>query len=128
LRSFPNRTAFLGDREGRRSSEDKQGSIAKGPALLTLMCIQAGLSYHLTCEILWAVEGSFVSYKGIEGGFELLCISGVGSAEELGILACPCQRPVERAARGGHQKAITPSSLLGVSLGTQRKSYDFGRC
>ena len=28
----------------------------------------------------------FVSYKGIEGGFEELWTSGVGSAEELGIV------------------------------------------
>ena len=34
----------------------------------------------------WAVDGSFVSYKGIEGGYEELWISGVGSAEEPGIV------------------------------------------
>jgi hypothetical protein len=36
------------------------------------MRVQAHLSRHLTCEILWAVDGSFVGYKGIEGGFEEL--------------------------------------------------------
>ena len=34
----------------------------------------------------WAVDGSFVSYNGIQGGFEELWRSGAGSAEEPGIL------------------------------------------
>jgi hypothetical protein len=34
----------------------------------------------------WAVDGSFVSYKGIQGGFEELWISETGSAEEPAIL------------------------------------------
>jgi hypothetical protein len=113
LRSFPNRTAFLGDREGRRSSEDKQGSIAKGPALLTLMCIQAGLSCHLTCEVLWAVEGSFVSYKGIEGGFEELSISGAGLEEEQKILQRSSQGCVERL-RGLEDPKLSLSTPTGV--------------
>jgi hypothetical protein len=28
----------------------------------------------------WAVDGSFVSYKGIQGGFEELWMSGTGLA------------------------------------------------
>jgi hypothetical protein len=41
----------------------------------------------------WAVDGSFVSYKDIEGGFEELWMSGAGSTEEPGI--------VQRHAQGG---------------------------
>ena len=35
----------------------------------------------------WAVDGSFVSYKGIQGGFEELWTSGAGSAEEPGFFS-----------------------------------------
>jgi len=46
------------------------------------------LSYLLGAR---AVDGSFFSYKGIEGGFEELWVSGAGSAEESGILQRPGQ-------------------------------------
>ena len=42
-----------------------------------------------------ALDGSFVGYKGIQGGFEQLWMSGGGSAEELGILHLPGQGCVE---------------------------------
>src|SRR3712207_3752599 len=54
------------------------------PALLTTVCVQADLSRCPMCKVLWAVDGSFLSYKDIQGGFEELRKSGAGSAEELG--------------------------------------------
>ena len=39
-------------------------------AVLTLMCVQAYLSCRLSCSVLRAVDDSFVTYKGIQGGFE----------------------------------------------------------
>jgi len=47
----------------------------------------------------WAVDGSLVSYKGIQGAFEQLWMSGAGSAEEPGILQRHGQGCVERFAR-----------------------------
>jgi hypothetical protein len=44
---------------------------------------------------LQAVDGSFVGYKGIEGGFEQLWRSGAGSAEEAGIVQWHAQGCVE---------------------------------
>jgi hypothetical protein len=38
------------------------------------------------CKVLRAVDDSFISYKGIQGAFEELWMSGAGSAEEPGIL------------------------------------------
>jgi hypothetical protein len=46
------------------------GSVTRGTAVQTSMCIQAGLSHCPMCKVLPAVDGSFVSYKGIEGAFE----------------------------------------------------------
>jgi hypothetical protein len=46
------------------------------------MCIEAGLSPRLVRQVLWAVNGSFVGYEGIQGGFERLWIPEAGSAEE----------------------------------------------
>ncbi len=47
------------------------------------------MSRCLVCQVLWAVDGLFVGYKGIEGGFEeLWSIVLGGSAEELGGLLC----------------------------------------
>jgi hypothetical protein len=43
----------------------------------------------------WAVDGSFVSYKGIEGALEELWMSGSGSAEESGLLQRHAQGHVE---------------------------------
>jgi hypothetical protein len=48
----------------------------------------------------WAVEGSFVSYKGIRGGFEELWMSGAGSAEEPGLL--------QRHAQGRVEASLSP--------------------
>jgi hypothetical protein len=54
--------------------------------VLTSVRVQAHLSRYLTCELLWVVDGFFVIYTGIQGGFDQLWISGAGSAEEPGIL------------------------------------------
>jgi hypothetical protein len=60
------------------------------------MCIEAGLSPRLVPQVLWAVDGSFVGYEGIQGGFERLWMSGAGSAEEPGLLQRHAQGCVER--------------------------------
>jgi hypothetical protein len=58
----------------------------------------------------------FVSYNGIEGGFEALCISGAGSVEERGILQRHGQGCVERSE--GLEDPILPLSVpTGVQLG-----------
>jgi hypothetical protein len=62
-----------------------------------------------------AVDGSFVSYKGIEDGFEELCKSGAGSAEESGILQRHNQGCVE-ASRGLRDPKLPLSIPTGVQL------------
>ena len=62
-----------------------RGSVP-GSGYPDLDVYRSDLSCCLTCYVLWAVDGSFVSYKGIQGGFEELWISGAGSAEEPGIV------------------------------------------
>jgi hypothetical protein len=50
------------------------------------MCAEVALSRCLVCQVLWAVDGRFVSYKGIQGDFEKVYISGAGSVEESRLL------------------------------------------
>src|SRR5215218_6804255 len=56
---------------------------------------EGGLSRCLLGWVPWVVEGSFVSYKGIEGGVEELWRSGAGPAEELETLRLSRQGCVE---------------------------------
>jgi hypothetical protein len=63
----------------------------------------------------WAVDGSFVSYKGIQGGFEELRKSGAGSAEEPGTLKRHDQGCVE-ASRGSVDHYISLSTPTGAQL------------
>jgi hypothetical protein len=37
--------------------------IAEGPAVLTLMCVEAALNRCPICKVLWAVENPFSGYK-----------------------------------------------------------------
>ena len=46
--------------------------IAEGPAVLTLMCVEAALNRCPICKVLWAVEDPFSGYKDFQGGFEEL--------------------------------------------------------
>jgi hypothetical protein len=46
------------------------GSIARGPAVLTLMCVQADLKRCPICKVLRAVEGLLGGYNELQGGFE----------------------------------------------------------
>jgi hypothetical protein len=59
------------------------------------------------------VEGSFVSYKGIQGGFEQLWKSEAGSAEEPGTIAWYCQGCVE-PSRGLEDPNLPLSAPTGV--------------
>ena len=59
------------------------------------------------------VEGSFVSYKGIQGGFEELWKSGAGSADELGILQRHGQGCVD-PSRGPEDPTLPLSVPSGV--------------
>jgi hypothetical protein len=63
---------FLRKRPGEECQELRPRSDRGSLLVQTSLCIEAGLSRHLTCEILWAVDGSFISYKGIQGGLEQL--------------------------------------------------------
>jgi hypothetical protein len=63
----------------------------------------------------WAVDGSFVSYKGIQGGFEDLWISGAGSAEEPGLLRRHDQGGVA-PLRGLEDPKLPLSAPNGVQL------------
>ena len=62
-----------------------------------------------------AFESSFVSYKGIQGGFEELWKSGAGSAEGPGILQRHAQGCVERS-RGLEDPNLPLSVPTGVQL------------
>jgi len=55
------------------------------------------LSRRLVRQVLWAVDGRFVSYNDLQGALEDLWMSGAGSAEEQGILLRHGQRCVEAA-------------------------------
>jgi hypothetical protein len=70
----------------------------------------------------WAVDGSFVIYKGIQGGFEELWISGAGSAEEPGLLQRHGQGCVE-GLLGLEDPKLSPSVLTGVHLLYLRNSW-----
>jgi hypothetical protein len=63
----------------------------------------------------WVVDGSFVIYKGIQGGFEQLWISGAESAEEPGILQRSSQGCVE-PSRGLEDSNLPLSAPTGVQL------------
>jgi hypothetical protein len=63
----------------------------------------------------WAVDGSFVIYKGIEGGFEQLRMSGAGPADEAGVLQRHAQGCVEPWRRLGDPKLPLPAPT-GVQL------------
>jgi hypothetical protein len=79
------------------------------------MCIEAGLSPRLVRQIRWAVNGSFVGYEDIQGGFEQLWMPGAGSAEEPGILQRHAQGCVEPS--GGLEDSKLPlSAPTGVQL------------
>jgi hypothetical protein len=60
-----------------------------------------------------AVDGSFVSYTGIQGGFEELWMSGSGSAEEAGIVQRHGQACVE-PSRGPEGPKLPLWALTGV--------------
>jgi hypothetical protein len=36
------------------------------------------------CKVLWAVDGSFVSYKGIQGAFEDTLVNGQANRDRVG--------------------------------------------
>ena len=63
----------------------------------------------------WAVKCSFVSYKGIQGGFEELWTSGTGSVEELGDHRWYCQGCVEGSG-GLDDPKLSLSAPNGVQL------------
>jgi hypothetical protein len=79
------------------------------------MCVEAGLSGRLTCLALWAFEGSFVGYEGIQGGFEEPWKLGTGSAEESGLLLRHGQGYVG-PSRGLEGRSLPLSSPAGVRL------------
>jgi hypothetical protein len=52
------------DADTRRGSGSSWGHlIAEGPAVLTLMCVEAALNRCPMCKVLWAVENPFSGYK-----------------------------------------------------------------
>jgi hypothetical protein len=61
------------------------------------MCVEAGLSCRLFGHVPWVVESLSLGYKGIQGTFEGLWISGEGSAWEWGILEWHLQGRVEHS-------------------------------
>jgi hypothetical protein len=84
-----------GQRIGNHPSQaDPTLDLACLRLVLTPMCTSRfePLSYVLGP---WAVDGSFVSYKDVYGGFEELWISGAGSAEELVVSSLSDQGCVE---------------------------------
>ena len=63
----------------------------------------------------WAVDGSFISYKGIQCAFEELWKSRTGSADEPGILRRHAQGCVE-PSRGLEDPNVPLSAPTGVQL------------
>ena len=75
---------------------------------------------------LWAVESPFLGYKDVYGGFGELWISGVGSAEELGIAQRHGQGCVEPS--GGLEDPKFPLwALTGVQLAPTSPKLAEGR-
>jgi hypothetical protein len=78
------------------------------------MCKEAALSRCFTYQAPWVVEGLFVSYKGNQGGFEELWISGTGLVEEPAILQRHAQGCVE-PLRGLEGSNVTLSAPTGAA-------------
>src|ERR671921_196504 len=72
------------------------------------------------------VDGSFVSYKRIQGGFEELWRSGVGSAEEPKFLQRHAQGCVERS-RGLEDPKLPIPAPTGVQLAPRSPKLVKGR-
>jgi hypothetical protein len=104
------------DSTGGRGRQEFRGAVQYSRSARTDMDMYTSQFEPLSCLLgRWAVDGSFVSYKGIQGGIEQLWKSGAGSAWEPGLLQRHAQGCVE-PSRGLEDPNLPLSAPTGVQL------------